>query len=118
MNERAEIIVEKLVYGGSGLARLSTGQAVFVSGVLPGERAIVSVRRKRKGFFEADLVEVITPSRDRSAPPCSGEKQCTGATWPHIAYPAQLVYKQDILLDTLARIGGMSPVHLLPILPS
>jgi 23S rRNA (uracil1939-C5)-methyltransferase len=118
MNERAEIIVEKLVYGGSGLARLSTGQAVFVSGVLPGERAVVRVRRKRKGFFEADLVEVITPSRDRSAPPCSGEKQCTGATWPHIAYPAQLVYKQDILLDTLARIGGMSPARLLPIQPS
>jgi 23S rRNA (uracil1939-C5)-methyltransferase len=118
MNEPAEIIVEKLVYGGSGLARLSTGQAVFVSGVLPGERAVVRVRRKRKGFFEADLVEVITPSRDRSAPPCSGEKQCTGATWPYIAYPAQLVYKQDILLDTLARIGGMSPARLLPILPS
>ncbi len=118
MNERAEITVEKLVLGGSGLARLDTGQAVFVSGVLPGERAVVAIRRKRKGFLEADLVEVTAPSKDRIDPPCTGEKQCTGATWPHISYPAQLRYKQDILLDTLSRIGGISPARPLPILPS
>jgi 23S rRNA (uracil1939-C5)-methyltransferase len=118
MNERAEITVEKLVHGGTGLARLDTGQAVFVAGVLPGERAVVTLRRKRKGFFEADLAEIITPSRDRIEPPCNGETQCTGATWPHIAYPAQLRYKQDILLDTLARIGGITPERSLPILPS
>ncbi len=118
MNERAEITVEKLVLGGSGLVRLNTGQAVFVSGVLPGERAVVSIRRKRKGFLEADLIEVTVPSKDRSAPPCAGEKQCTGATWPHISYPAQLRYKQEILLDTLSRIGGISPARPLPILPS
>jgi 23S rRNA (uracil1939-C5)-methyltransferase len=118
MNERTELVVEKLVHGGSGLARLDSGQAVFVSGVLPGERAIVTLRRKRKGFLEADLVEIITPSKDRITPPCTGEKQCTGATWPHIAYSAQLRYKQEILLDALARIGGISPRRPLPILPS
>ncbi len=118
MNERTELVVEKLVHGGSGLARLGSGQAVFVSGVLPGERAVVTLRRKRKGFLEADLVEIIAPSTDRITPPCTGEKQCTGATWPHIAYPAQLHYKQEILLDALARTGGISPRRPLPILPS
>jgi 23S rRNA (uracil1939-C5)-methyltransferase len=118
MNERAEVIVEKLVHGGSGLARLGTGQAVFVNGVLPGEQALVSLKRKRKGFLEADVVEIITPSEHRIVPPCRGEKQCTGATWPHIAYPAQLTYKQDILQDTLSRIGGITPKRPLPILPS
>jgi 23S rRNA (uracil1939-C5)-methyltransferase len=118
MNERAEVIVEKLVHGGSGLARLDTGQAVFVNGVLPGEQALVAVRRKRKGFLEADVVEIITPSEHRIVPPCQGEKQCTGATWPHIAYSAQLTYKQDILQDTLSRIGGITPKRPLTILPS
>jgi 23S rRNA (uracil1939-C5)-methyltransferase len=118
MKERAEVVIEKLVHGGSGLARLDSGQAVFVSGALPGERAIVEIRRKRKGILEAALVEILTPSKDRITPPCIGEKQCTGATWPHIAYPAQLKYKQEILLDALARIGGMSPRRPLPILPS
>jgi 23S rRNA (uracil1939-C5)-methyltransferase len=118
MNERAEVTVEKLVNGGSGLARLGTGQAVFINGVLPGERALVAVKRKRKGFLEAEVVEIITPSEHRITPPCTGEKQCTGATWPHIAYPAQLTYKQDILRDTLSRIGGITPRRPLPMLPS
>lgn len=118
MSEPAEVVIEKLVHGGIGLARLETGQAVFVSGVLPGERVVVTIRKKRKGFLEADLVTIITASKDRIAPPCKGEKECTGATWPHIAYPAQLTYKQEILLDTLKKIGGIEPKRLLPILPS
>jgi 23S rRNA (uracil1939-C5)-methyltransferase len=111
VNEQAEVVIEKLVHGGSGLARLGTGQAIFVPRVLPGERVIVSIRRKRKGVLEAELVKVITPSPDRIAPPCDGEKQCTGATWPHIAYPAQLRYKLEILLDTLRRIGGIDTAY-------
>ncbi len=118
MNEQAEVVVEKLVHGGSGLARLASGQVVFVKGVLPGERTLVTLKQKRKGFLEADLLEVITPSANRITPPCRGEKQCTGATWPHIAYSAQLGYKQDILLDTLSRVGGITPMRPLPILPS
>jgi len=118
MNEQAEVVIEKLVHGGSGLARLGTGEAVFVPRVLPGERVLVTIRKKRKGFFESDLVSIITPSPNRIAPPCDGEKQCTGATWPHIAYAAQLQFKQAILLDTLKRIGGIEPARPLPILPS
>ena len=118
MRERIELVIEKLVHGGSGLARLGNGQTVFVPQVLPGERVLVEIKRKRKGILEAGLIDVIVPSKDRSAPPCSGEKQCTGATWPHIAYPAQLRYKQEILLDTLAKIGAMAPSNMLPIIPS
>ncbi len=118
MSEQMELLIEKLVHGGSGLARLDTGQAVFVPGVLPGERVVIEIRKKRKGVLEAALVKVLTPSIDRITPLCKGEKECTGATWPHIAYPAQLSYKQEILLDTLKKIGGMEPRRLLPILPS
>jgi 23S rRNA (uracil1939-C5)-methyltransferase len=118
MSELVEVVIEKLVYGGSGLARLADGQTVFVPGVLPGERVRANIRKKRKGVLEAALVEVLTPSPDRIEPPCAGEKQCTGATWPHIAYPAQLRQKEEILLDSLKRTGGMTPKRLLPILPS
>ena len=90
MSEQVEVVIEKLVYGGNGLAHLVDGQTVFVPGVLPGERVRASIRKKRKGVLEAALVEVLVPSPDRIAPPCRGEEQCTGATWPQIAYPAQL----------------------------
>jgi 23S rRNA (uracil1939-C5)-methyltransferase len=118
MNEPVELVIEKLVHGGQGLGRMPEGHAVFVSGVLPGERVLVEIARKRKGVFQARLREVLSPSPDRTDPPCQGEKECTGATWPHIAYPAQLRFKTEILIDTLKRIGGLAPEHLLPVLPS
>lgn len=116
--ESHDIRIEKLVYGGEGLGRLPTGQAVFVAGVLPGELVRAGIVRKRKGVFHAIAQEVLEPSPDRVVTPCNGEKQCTGATWPFIAYPAQLRLKEEILLDTLQRTGGMAPEHALPILPS
>jgi 23S rRNA (uracil1939-C5)-methyltransferase len=116
--ESHEVRIEKLVYGGEGLGRLASGQAVFVSGALPGELVRAGIVRKRKGILHAVAESIIEPSPDRVAPPCGGEKQCTGATWPFIAYPAQLRLKQEILLDALMRTGGMKPKRLLPIIPS
>jgi 23S rRNA (uracil1939-C5)-methyltransferase len=118
MRESHEVRIEKLVYGGEGLGRLASGQAVFVSGVLPGELVRAGIVRKRKGIFHAVAESIIESSPDRVAPPCGGEKQCTGATWPFIAYPAQLRLKQESLLDALQRIGGMIPKRLHPIIPS
>ena len=116
--ESHEVRIEKLVYGGEGIGRLPSGQTVFVSGVLPGELVRAVIVRKRKGIFQAVAEAIIEPSPDRVAPPCGGEKQCTGATWPFIAYPAQLRLKQEILLDTLQRTGGMTPKQPVSILPS
>lgn len=118
MSEQFEVTIDRLVYGGTGLARLESGKAVFVAGALPGERIIAKVVRKRKGILEAELVKVLSPSPDRITPPCRGEKECTGATWPYIAYPAQLRYKEDILRDTLRHIAGIEAEQFLPIIPS
>ncbi len=118
MQEQFDVIIEKLVYGGSGLARLESGRSVFVHGVLPGERVRVSTLRRRKGFIETAPVEVLSPSPDRITPPCRGEEECTGATWSYIAYPAQLRYKEEIIKEVLKRIGGLEPERFLPIIPS
>lgn len=118
MSESHEVRIEKLVYGGEGIGRLAAGQTVFVSGALPGELVRAGIVRKRKGIFHAIAEEILEPSPDRVVPPCGGEKQCTGATWPFISYPAQLRLKREILLDTLQRIGGMRPKQPLPIIPS
>jgi 23S rRNA (uracil1939-C5)-methyltransferase len=118
MNREACVRVEKLVHGGEGLARLEDGGVVFIRNVLPGELVRITITRKRKGVYEAVPREVIEPSPDRTEPPCLGEEQCTGATWAHIAYPAQLRFKQEILSDTLRRTGGMTPLRPLPVIPS
>ena len=118
MNEPVSLRIEKLVHGGEGLAHLENGKAVFVRGVLPRELVQAVITGKRKGVYQAVVSAVLEPSPDRIPPPCGGELQCTGATWPFIAYPAQLRLKQEILLDAVQRTGGMTPQRLLPILPS
>ncbi len=118
MKEEVRVRIEKLVHGGEGLAHRDDGRAVFVRGVLPDERVLARITGKRKGVFLAEAAQVLEPSPDRIDPPCGGPKQCTGATWPFIAYPAQLRLKTAILTETLLRTGGLRPERLLPILPS
>lgn len=112
-----EVTVEKLIYGGKGLARHG-GLTIFIPGVIPGERVSVEIKKKRKGFAEAELIEVINHSSDRIIPPCKGEEECTGAHWPYISYHAQLRFKEEILLETLRKIGKVEPRNILPIIPS
>ncbi|MEK6693168.1 MAG: 23S rRNA (uracil(1939)-C(5))-methyltransferase RlmD [Nitrospirota bacterium] len=112
-----EVVVEKLIYGGKGLAR-HDGLALFVAGVLPGEKVNVEIKKKRKGFAETELINVINPSPDRITPPCRGEEECTGSSWSYISYPAQLKFKEEILLETLRKIGEIEPGDVFPIIPS
>src|SRR6185503_7308521 len=61
--------IEKLVHGGMGIVR-NDSLAVFVPGVLPGESVRALLDRPRKDYADGRLVEVVTPSADRIAPPC------------------------------------------------
>src|SRR4029077_15350870 len=99
-----EVRIEKLVYGGDGLAH-HEGNTVFVPLVLPGELvSIVPVSRKKK-FGRGRLERVIEPSPERVPAPCPHFGVCGGCQYQHIPYEAQVRYKTEILRETLGRIG-------------
>jgi 23S rRNA (uracil1939-C5)-methyltransferase len=99
-----EVTVERLVAGGEGLARRE-GKALFVGGVLPGERAAVRLVESRKDFDRAALVEVRDPSPDRVSPACPLAGRCGGCDWLHVSHAAQLALKRAIVRETLHRTG-------------
>lgn len=99
-----EINIEKIVYGGDGLARTESG-AVFVPLTAPGERVRVEVLEQRKGFARAKLREVLEPSPDRRVPPCKYYGICGGCQLQHLSYDAQLRVKAEFIRESLARIG-------------
>ena len=107
------ITIEKLVYGGDGLARLAPepgherGKTVFVPFVLPGEVAEVATVESRRGFERATLKELITPSDKRIAPGCKYYGSCGGCHYQHIAYDDALNYKSEILRETLLRTAKL-----------
>ena len=100
-----ELTIDKVIKGGLGLGRTAEGQVVMVGRALPGETVRVAVRRKHRGYLEADLVEVLTPSSQRVTPPCPVYEECGGCDLQHASYPEQLRIKNSILAETLGRAG-------------
>jgi 23S rRNA (uracil1939-C5)-methyltransferase len=107
-----ELQIEKLVYGGDGLARLPAdaqgrGKTLFLPFVIPGETVEATVTESRPGFARARLDSVITAAPDRVVPPCPYFGKCGGCQYQHIDYPAQLRFKSEILRETLRRTAKL-----------
>jgi 23S rRNA (uracil1939-C5)-methyltransferase len=100
------VLIEKLVPGGLGLARLASGMVVLVRYVLPGERVVVREKKRRKDFISATLHEILTPSPDRINPPCPLYGHCGGCDLQHATYNAQILLKKEILAESLQRAAG------------
>jgi 23S rRNA (uracil1939-C5)-methyltransferase len=111
-----ELQIEKLIYGGDGLARLPAdaqgrGKAVFLPFVVPGETVDATVTESRSGFARARLNRVIAPSPERTVPQCPYFRKCGGCQYQHIDYPAQLRFKSEILRETLRRTSKLELEH-------
>src|SRR3989441_3350404 len=108
------VTIDKLVHGGKGLAH-DGAMAVFVEGVLPGESVRIQTERVKKGYAEGRLLEVVTPSPDRTTAPCPVYGQCGGCQLQHASAAAQLEVKRAILTETLVRLGGLTHAGLPPL---
>ena len=100
--------IADLAYGGPGVLR-HDGWVVMVRGAFPGDRVGARIRRRRKGVFEADLEEVITPSPERITPACPHLAICGGCALQGLAPAAQTRYKANQAVELLRRIGKITP---------
>jgi 23S rRNA (uracil1939-C5)-methyltransferase len=102
--------IEKLIYGGDGLARTPPGadgrsMAVFVPFVVPGEQIEAEIRQEKPGFARGSITQLIEASPDRIEARCPYFRQCGGCHYQHIPYERQLEFKAEILRETLQRIA-------------
>ncbi|MGA2880260.1 MAG: class I SAM-dependent RNA methyltransferase [Bryobacteraceae bacterium] len=98
------LTIEKLVYGGEGLARLE-GKVVLTPFVLPGEVVRAETERVKNDLWRGRLIEVLQPSASRVTPGCPYFQRCGGCQYQHIDYPFQLEQKRAILREALQRVG-------------
>lgn len=95
--------------GGDALARDAGGRVVFVTGALPGERALVRLTEARRDYARGLAVEILDASPDRVVPPCPALADgCGGCTWQHVAPDAQARLKAAVVVDALRRIGKVA----------
>jgi len=100
------LLIEKIVYGGSGLARPDDGKgSVFVPFTLSGETVEANESGMRSGHREAELVQVLESSPARVVPKCVHFGECGGCSYQHAIYEEQLTLKTAILRESLERAG-------------
>jgi 23S rRNA (uracil1939-C5)-methyltransferase len=112
-NSRIAVDVEKLVYGGDGLARLE-GQVVLTPFVLPGERAHVEPVQQKTGLIRARMVEIENPAEARVEPDCPYFTVCGGCHYQHANYEFQVQQKAAILREVFERVGKFHPPDEIP----
>ena len=106
-NEIVELQITDLGSEGEGIGKID-GFPFFVKGALPGDTIRASVMKAKKNMAFARLQEILVPSPDRIDAPCPVFGRCGGCQLMHLAYPAQLRYKEQKVKNALQRIGGIS----------
>ncbi len=92
----------------------SGGMVVYVLGPLPGERARVRIEAVKAKYAVAELVELLERSPERVEPFCDVFGVCGGCQVQHLAYPAQLRWKRDLVENALRRLGGITDADVRP----
>lgn len=101
-----DVAIEKLVYGGDGLARVGK-QTVFIPFTAPGDRARIRIVETSRNFARAVIEELLVPAPVRRPPPCPHFGVCGGCQLQHLNYAAQLEAKAEFVRESLRRLGGI-----------
>ena len=100
--------IERVVYGGFGLARSSGAEpdshssASLVPFTLPGELVEALASNSNEG---AQLLRVLEASGERVEPGCPHFGTCGGCQLQMASYPEQVHIKEEVLRESLTRAG-------------
>lgn len=104
------LTIDHLGHRGDGIAETPQGP-VYVPLTLAGE--VVEVERQND---RGRLVEVVTPSPERIEPVCRHFGVCGGCALQHWAAAPYQVWKRELVVDALARVG-LAP-QIAPLVPA
>lgn len=97
-----QIQIESLTHDGRGVARIE-GKTTFVANTVPGDIVSLRIIKQQDKFDEAQLIEIETPSKDRTTPFCPVYNQCGGCQLQHITIDAQRHWKSENFINRLTR---------------
>ncbi len=102
---------------GQGIGRAG-GMVAFVQGAVTGDVAEIEFTKKKKNYGFAKLKNLITPSPNRIEPFCKDgfSRGCGGCALARLNYPGQLVLKERMVREKLARLGGVEEPDVKPII--
>ncbi len=126
-----ELQVEKYAFEGKGIAKVSktdllgiekieenSNYVVFLNGAYPGDRVKAILKKIKKSYAEADTVEIINSSPERTVANCKYFGVCGGCKQQDLNYQSQIKYKQLQVIEIFEKLGGFSNIQIEPIIPS
>lgn len=114
-NEIVQLKITDISDMGQGIGRID-GIVVFVDGALPGDTVNAQIYDKKKKFIKAKTVEIIEEGKDRTKPKCPFSNECGGCSYMSLNYEAQLLIKENHLIEKLRRIAEVDDYELEPII--
>lgn len=108
--ENQIVTLEKQVYSGECLGRLSDGRTAFVPLGMPGEQVEIEITEDKDRYVRGKIVRTLITSPDRIAAPCPHFGVCGGCQYQHITYAQQLEIKTEVALDQLSRLGKLKDI--------
>src|SRR3989338_10888896 len=119
-----ELTIEKIASGGQGMAILD-GLPIFVLGAIPGQKVQISIQKRKDNFAEGKLLKVLQTAPGEIRPRCKHFWDCGGCVWQHLPYDRQILYKENIVKETLEHVTPADekvrknlPGRVLSIIPS
>jgi len=115
-NKKLQLKITALGTNGEGIAN-TKNYTCFVPFCLPGEEIEASVNYEKGRVLYADLTKIIKSVNGRTKPQCQVFGSCGGCQLQHMKYDLQLQFKQDLVKNNLAKLGGVN-FDVLPTEPS
>ena len=111
-NRRKPIVLENIeiidtATKGKSVAR-HDGVIIFIKGGVPGDICNITVFKRRKKYWEANINQIVKKSKSRIDPICEHFGSCGGCKWQNMNYQSQLKFKQNEVINNLTRIGGIT----------
>ncbi len=112
----AEITVEIDEIGarGDGVARIESGERLFVPLTVPGDRVRVKIDGPRRGGLSGTATEWLTQGPGRAAPACRHYGECGGCALQHLRDESYARWKRGLIETALRHHGVATPaIHAL-----
>ncbi len=114
-NDYIDVEFVDLTHEGQGVAKLD-GFPIFVPGGLPGESAQIKILNVKKNYGYGKLIKIKEKSPYRVEIPKEDMHKYGGCQLHHMSYEGQLQFKQNLVEQTLTRIGKLQDVNIHPII--
>ncbi|MGE0633014.1 MAG: class I SAM-dependent RNA methyltransferase [Pseudobdellovibrionaceae bacterium] len=109
VGDEIEVTIEKLSFGGSGVARHNS-LVHFVPFAAPKDRLRIKVTALKKNFAESEIVEILEPGPSRRKAPCPVAGVCGGCDWQQVTYQEQLFQKNLFLKEHFQKVSKLKEV--------